>query len=128
MLFFTSHSMADAHAFIITQQGEIAKSIDRSILKEILTGKKIYWNNGTRVKICHVNSNNEEFKAFLTDVLSMSSDQYINLWRRKLFTGRGLPPKQLATEELVISCVKNNSSSIGIIFHPAKTDLKVINY
>jgi len=44
----------------------------------------------------------------------MESSQYLNLWRRKLFTGRGYPPKQLKSNEAVFNCVKRCPSTLGI--------------
>lgn len=125
-ILFVSQSFAEAHAYVITQNSQIAKTVNTDILKKVLTGKKVYWDNGLRVKICHLTTNSKEFKEFLAKNLHMSSDQYLNLWRRKLFSGRGLPPKQVNSESLVLDCVKKNSSAIGIIFSKIKTDLQLI--
>lgn len=113
-------------AYVVTQKEEIANSVDKETLKKVLTSKKVYWSNGSRIKICHLSSNSKEFKSFLSELLKMSSDKYLNIWRRKLFTGRGLPTKQVSTSSQVIDCVKQNASAIGIVSKEIQTDLKVI--
>lgn len=123
---FMSQSFATALAYVVTKDKLIAKTINNKVLKQVLTGKKVYWDSGARIKVCHLNTSSKEFKRFLAKNLNMSSDQYLNLWRRKLFTGRGLPPKQVNSEELVIACVKKSPSSIGIIFSSVETDLQLI--
>ncbi len=67
-----------------------------------------------RISLCHLKSNDKVFKKMLKSVLARESSQYLNLWRRKLFTGRGYPPRQLKSNEGVFDCVKRNNSTLGI--------------
>lgn len=110
----TLSAFAEANAYVIASNSQIIQEVSPDTLKEILTGKKVYWESGDRIKLCHVSATNSHFKKFLQSSLNMNTNQYLNLWRRKLFTGRGFPPTQVKSDMAVINCVKENEAAIGI--------------
>jgi len=114
-ILITLSAFAEANTYVISSNKALIDEVSPSILKGILIGKKTYWDSGDRVKLCHIITSNNDFKRLLKRTINMSADQYLNLWRRKLFTGRGFPPTQLKTEKDIINCVKENSSAIGIV-------------
>lgn len=115
ILTYSFCSLCYANAFIYSQNKKNLEEITENSLIQILKGNKSYWENGERIKLCHIDVRNNEFQNILESYLNLTSDQYLNLWRRKLFTGRGFPPSLLKSKDEVIDCVHTDDQSIGIL-------------
>lgn len=47
-------------------------------------------------------------------------------WQRLIFSGRGIPPRQLPSDAAVLEFVRNNAHAIGYIAGPPADGVKVI--
>lgn len=115
-------SICFAKVYLYSQNKSNLNEATEETLLQMLKGNKSYWKSGERIKLCHLEARDDSFQYILEDYLKLTADQYLNLWRRKLFTGRGFPPSLLKSNVDVIDCVNSNENSIGIL--PKKINLK----
>lgn len=102
-------------------------SIDLKTASKIFLGKsKKFPGGGEVVPIEQPEGNtaNEEFHA---NVTRKSAAQLKSYWSRVVFTGKGQPPKEVATDAEVIALISKNPSMIGYVDSSAVNDtVKVV--
>jgi hypothetical protein len=89
--------------------------ISKSQLRKILLGDKTKWPNGRKIRVSIFNRNGEHFKSLLNDICDMSLSDYLSFWRRKIFSGGGIPPKNLSSRSDLISQASTNKDLIGVL-------------
>ncbi len=108
-------NLALANYFVIGSETAKNEQVTKIILKDIFLGKKLFWKSGERIRPTHVAVTTPSFQEFLTKVLNMDASQFLTHWRRKLFSGRGYPPKEFKKSEMIVKYIESNPESIGII-------------
>ncbi|WP_394224422.1 phosphate ABC transporter substrate-binding protein [Alteromonas gracilis] len=89
--------------------------IDFDTVKKIYLGKVKAFPDGNRVIPLTFEQGNVIRDAFNINVLGKSESQYSAFWSKLVFTGRGTPPKMIATEDEMLSLVATNPNTIGLI-------------
>lgn len=109
-------AFAKASSFIIvTHPSTQGDSISEQDLRDIYNGDRVFWISGKRVRAARLPDDNGTTADFLQLILSKTSSEFIQLWRHKLFSGKGLPPKVVSDAEKMISYIEENEGSIGFI-------------
>jgi hypothetical protein len=54
-------------------------------------------------------------------VLGRSTSQISAYWSKQVFTGKGIPPKEVQDDSAVISLISNNKDAIGYVDKTAVT-------
>ncbi|MBT1444280.1 phosphate ABC transporter substrate-binding protein [Shewanella sp. JM162201] len=89
-------------------------TIDKKAIENIYLGKtKSFPGGGQAVPVNLEGGPVRE--AFDSTVLGKSSSQLKSYWSQKVFTGKGTPPKEVASAEEVIGLVSSNPNIIGYI-------------
>lgn len=97
-----------------------------SDLRAIFLGHKLFWSNNERIFALISRAQSEQAEKFLEEVMDMHRDQYSAYWRRKLFAGKGYPPKEVASDEEALKVLRENGNSIAILGQkPAGADFLV---
>ncbi len=105
---------ANAYYVVVNKKMGISK-ISKGDLKELYLGKKKFWGKNIRVNVSFVNHNSPVTKRFIDEVVNKTPDQFQRYWRRKLFTGSGLPPKKFSSDDDLLKYVGKTIGAIGII-------------
>ena len=96
-------------------------------VQRIFLGKEKKFSNGSPVMPFNQTTNALR-GAFDSDVLGRSSTQVSAYWSKLVFTGKGIPPKELADDAAVIAAVAANAGAIGYVDSSAVTgDVKTIS-
>lgn len=120
---------AQSEGYYIVASKKLKQSVNESDLKNIFLGYKKYWPNGERIKAFHIDTSTEGFKSFLKKHLGMESGQYNSYWRRKLFSGRGYPPRKSSSNQEIIQSIKGSSNAIGVLSQlPEGDEVQVLNF
>jgi hypothetical protein len=91
------------------------ESISTSELRDIYNGDRVFWKSGKRIRAARLSDDTPANTDFLSIVVGKSPSQYVQHWRHKLFSGKGLPPKVLEDAEKMMVYIEENESSIGFI-------------
>lgn len=89
-------------------------------LRSIFLGNKLFWSSNERIYPFCSNLSSPPFAHFLHQVLKMEPDQYLTYWRRKLFSGKGHPPKEFSTDTEALGFIRSNPASIGVLSEKPK--------
>jgi len=94
------------------------EKITKEFVKKVYLGRVTVWSNGNPIKPFVNKSDKSSFNKFLSGVLDMSPQKYISYWRVKLFSGNGIPPRNIAGElNVVLSKVENSNEIIFYSFN-----------
>lgn len=111
--------------FIVHPSNDVL-SVNRQDIKNIFLGNNVKWDNGTQIDIVIL----KDFpihKEFTSVYLQRTPIQFQNWWRRRVFTGKGLLPKEFKTEEALVKYVSTNPKAIGYISPKTSAkDVKVL--
>ena len=102
-------------------------SLDTKSISKIFLGKSNSFPSGGEAVPINLKSGTPITDEFNKNVVGKNSSQLKSYWSKLVFTGKGTPPKEVATEADVINLVKDNPAIIGYVSPSAATgDVKVV--
>jgi ABC-type phosphate transport system substrate-binding protein len=106
---------ADAdEVMVIANPSVPAESLDPEAIKNIFLGKTAKWDNNDMVTIV-VSESAVVHQEFLKKYIKRTENQFTNVWRQNLFTGKGTQPVKVKTIEELVEYVSKNTGAIGYI-------------
>jgi len=86
-----------------------------------------HWENGDKILPMVNKKNKSELKGFVKTFLNMSTNRYKSYWRTKLFSGNGVPPRNVKTTTKALDITLENTGAIFYSFQPIANDkIKII--
>jgi len=83
--------------------------------------------SGVSVEALALPSRGDAREAFYQQVLGKSAEQMKSYWARMIFTGRGMPPREVSSEQEMVMLVGSNRNFVGYLDASQVTpDLKVV--
>jgi ABC-type phosphate transport system substrate-binding protein len=111
---------------IVVNQSNSASTISKMDIKNIFLGKKTTWDNGEKIIPVMLASGNSR-KMFLKTAVKKSNTQFVTFWKKAVFTGTGVPPKEFNTEAEMLDFIAKNPNAIGFTSSgQSKASVKVI--
>ncbi|MCC2615181.1 phosphate ABC transporter substrate-binding protein [Aestuariibacter halophilus] len=107
-------SPAFAGYVVIVNAGNGAE-VSMSDVKKIYLGKKGAFSNGENAIPITLSEGDAVRGQFNDGVLNKNEGQYVAYWSKMVFTGNGVPPREVATMQEVKDLVAKNPSTIGFI-------------
>lgn len=101
-----------------------ANALDEAAVSKIFLGREKSFADGKSVVPLSLAESAPASTAFNDAVLKKSSSQLKAYWSKLVFTGKGTPPKEIATDEEMIKLVATNPSVIGYV-DASKVDASV---
>lgn len=90
-------------------------AINAKIVQRIFLGKEKKFSNGKEVLPINQVPSSTARGSFDTDTLGRSSTQIAAYWSKLVFTGKGIPPKELDDDAAVLAIVADNPNAIGYV-------------
>lgn len=97
-------------------------------LERIYLGKMTLWENfdeEIRILPSILKENDILTSQIMFATIKKSRTKLNAYWRKKLFSGAGIPPKEFRTSESVVNYVASNPGAIGIISSDAKNKMEL---
>lgn len=119
--------MPDASAgevMIIANPSVPASSLDPDAIKNIFLGKTAKWDNNDMVTIV-VSEQSDVHKDFLDKYIKRTENQFSNVWRQNLFTGKGKQPVKVTSIDELVDYVSKTKGAIGYISSDATLPAEV---
>ena len=108
-----------ANAASSLQKGEVAKMFMKQSMK---------WQSGTAVEPVDQSPSAAVRERFSSDVHGKAVGAVQSAWQRIIFSGRGVPPPEVASDDAVIAFVAEHPGGIGYVGEGAATDrVKVVD-
>ncbi|MDP5138795.1 phosphate ABC transporter substrate-binding protein [Rheinheimera baltica] len=97
-------------------------SLTQDDLVRLYTGKMSSFPDGSSAIPVNLNDSAPLRADFDQKALGRSSSQVKAYWSKLVFTGKGTPPKEVASDSEVLSLVANNPNLIGYVSSDAVSD------
>ncbi|MEW6984472.1 phosphate ABC transporter substrate-binding protein [Colwelliaceae bacterium 6471] len=125
MLYLVSLTCLAEHAVIMHPSS--SETLDTGNIAKIFLGKTKTFPSGERALPINQDNSQAIRKDFDEKVLNKSTSQIKAYWSKRIFTGKGTPPEDVANAAEVIDLVANNTNAIGYIDASLVTDaVKVV--
>mgnify|MGYP005989150507 CR=1 FL=1 len=111
-LVFSHFSYADVSVVVNTANGN---AISDSDISRLFLGKLKKFSDGESAKPVNSKSDAAARIEFEKKVLNKSSSQIKAYWSKRVFSGKGKPPKEVADDAAVLVFVAANPGAIGYI-------------
>jgi len=108
-----SAAWAGDYAVIVNKDN--AAAVDKATVAKIYTGEMKQSADGTRVVAVDLPDDSPVRAAFCSEIVGKAVAQIKSAWATLVFSGRALPPKQVATDEEVKKLVSASKGAIGYI-------------
>ena len=121
---FTASTLAEVVVIVHPSNGSAlsAKNVQR-----IFLGKEKKFANGSAASPINQAAGAAARGEFDTSVLGRSSTQVSAYWSKLVFTGKGIPPKEVADDAAMVAAVAADASAIGYVDSSAVTgDVKAV--
>jgi ABC-type phosphate transport system substrate-binding protein len=99
-------------------------AVDRRFLSQAFLRKTTTWGHGETIRPVDLPPESPIRRRFTEEVHSRSVAAVKSYWQQVIFSGRGLPPPELATDEAVIRFVSRNPGAVGYVSGTA--DLRTV--
>jgi ABC-type phosphate transport system substrate-binding protein len=90
-------------------------SLDRRFLSQVFLRKTVTWPHGDSIRPVDLPPDAPARRNFTEQIHSRSVAAVKSYWQQVIFSGRGLPPPELATDEAVIRFVSRNPGAVGYV-------------
>lgn len=90
-------------------------ALDSKIVKRIFLGKEKKFPSGAEITPINQSADSAVRGEFDDGVIGRSSAQVSAYWSKLVFTGKGVPPKEVADDAAVIAAVAADPSAIGYV-------------
>jgi ABC-type phosphate transport system substrate-binding protein len=90
-------------------------SIDAKSAQRIFLGKEKKFSTGKEAIPINQAAGSASRNSFDNDTLGRNSAQVSAYWSKLVFTGKGIPPKEVADDAAVIAIVSSNVDAIGYV-------------
>jgi len=104
---------------LIANESVSATTLKAGALKDIYSGKTMYWGGGQAIVIIVVGDKTD---TAIQEASGMGVSQFKTHWQRLGFSGRGQPPKKMDDVEKAIALVSTTKGAIAIV--PAGTEAR----
>ena len=113
---------------VITHPDNPVTSLSKTQVSKILLKKVSKWETGQRVQAVDQGAKDSVRAVFTKEIHGRSLASIQRWWQRQVFSGKGVPPPQLAGDRAVVDYVKKTAGSIGYVSKDAAVDgVKVLN-
>lgn len=89
--------------------------ITKALVTKIYTGELSKWPGGQPITKLNLPKNSQQRKVFSNAILGKSVSQLKVIWARKMFSGSGVPPAKVNSDQVVKAIVGANKFAIGYI-------------
>lgn len=99
---------------LITHANNSIDSVSASEAKAIFLGKRQRWESGEKIKL-YVQKSGSVTNVFSSEIVNQTASQYSLYWRKKMFSGTGVPPREVSGDEGMVQAIASEPGAIGYV-------------
>jgi ABC-type phosphate transport system substrate-binding protein len=100
---------------VVVNAANPVNALTGDALSKLFLKKTARWGNGEDATPVDLSEGAAAREAFSQDVFHKSVDAIKSYWQSLIFSGRGVPPVELASDDAVLAYVRANSGAIGYV-------------
>lgn len=113
LLLWSGPALAGEAVLVVHRDNPIL-SLELTEVRSIFLGKKVFWDDGNAIEVL-LQESGETHRNFSQNILGKSPRQLSMYWKRVLFSGEGLPPREVTGDEEMLETIAANTKAIGYI-------------
>jgi ABC-type phosphate transport system substrate-binding protein len=122
-----SGARAQSGFVVIVNQSSTVSTLKRLDLSKLFMRRITKWSDGREVQPVDQVASSQTRRLFSDAVHHMDVPRVKNYWQSVVFSGRGDPPPERASDDDIIQFVRSNPTAIGYVSASAAiTDVKVV--
>ncbi|MDF2179155.1 phosphate ABC transporter substrate-binding protein [Aliiglaciecola sp. CAU 1673] len=90
-------------------------SLSAKDVERLFTGKTKSFADGTKAEPLNLVSSQGNREAFDQQYLGRSTTQVSAFWSQQIFTGKGMPPKEVGSDAEMLKEISSNPNAIGYV-------------
>lgn len=114
LLLLWSGPAVAGEAVLVVHRDNPISSLELTEVRSIFLGKKVFWDDGNAIEVL-LQESGETHRNFSQNILGKSPRQLSMYWKRVLFSGEGLPPREVTGDEEMLETIAANTKAIGYI-------------
>jgi ABC-type phosphate transport system substrate-binding protein len=121
-------AIAESPAFrVIVHPANPAAKLDKQFVADAFLKKRTRWGDDRAIQPVDLGQKTSARGAFSHDILGRDVVSVRRYWAQRVFSGRGVPPPELANDSEVIKFVATHGGAIGYVAAGAAlADVKVV--
>ncbi|MEC8417627.1 MAG: hypothetical protein VXZ36_07390 [Pseudomonadota bacterium] len=100
---------------VMVNESVMLSALNRTELRQIFTGHRQYWSDGTKITVFVLQDNDELHKQFCREVLQMFPYQLSRLWDQITYSGQGVTPIRVSSYEELVEALEGTKGAIGYV-------------
>jgi ABC-type phosphate transport system substrate-binding protein len=114
-------AVASSQGFkIVTDETNAVTTISKKELSDIFLRKAKTWSNGQPVLPVDLAATSATRNGFSRVILGRDANAIKSYWQRQIFSGRGVPPPELDSDEQVLAYIRKNPGAVGYVSSDAE--------
>jgi hypothetical protein len=105
---------------LIVHPDNAAVSAERQFLSDAFFKRATRWPDGVALEPVDLRFGNPARERFSEQILRRSAAAVRNYWQQRIFTGRGVPPPELDSDEVVLRYVRTHRGAVGYVSESAE--------
>jgi hypothetical protein len=105
---------------VVHPQNPVA-AVERDFLADAFLKKTLRWPDGEAIEPVDQRLDAPARQQFSEHVLRRSVFAVRSYWQQRIFTGRGVPPPELESDEAVLGYVRSHRGAVGYVSERAAT-------
>ncbi len=127
LLFAATATYADEVVLIVNPANDLSE-ISLKDAKKIYLGKSKFFSSGEKVIPVDQSEKSEVKGVFYEVIIGKSKSKLKKYWSKRIFTGKGTPPKVLKDDTAVLEWIAEQPLGLGYVFKSSVNDsVKVLN-
>lgn len=121
LLLLWSGSAMAGEAVLVVHRDNPVSSLEIAEVRGIFLGKKVFWDDGNGIEVL-LQKSGETHQSFSQNTLAKTPRQLSMYWKRILFSGEGIPPREVPGDKEMLELIAANVKAIGYIDSSSKDD------
>lgn len=117
---WSARGQSGADYQVIVHPSNDVSAVSKDEISRFLLKKKTRWDDGTAAAPIDLDSKSAVREAFSREVHGRSVSSIKNYWQRQIFSGREVPPPEVATDAEVVRFVSGTPGGIGYVSRNAR--------
>jgi ABC-type phosphate transport system substrate-binding protein len=105
---------------VIVHPGNPVESVDRAFLANVFLKRTTEWPGGGTIRPVDQAADSDARRRFSRGILGRTVAAVRSYWQQIIFSGRGLPPPELASDQAVVRYVSDNPGAVGYVSEAAE--------
>jgi hypothetical protein len=100
---------------VIVNPKNVTPAVERRFLAQVFLRKATQWDDGEVIRPVDLPADAPARRRFAEDVLDRSVAAVKSYWQQVIFSGRGVPPPELDSDEAVLRYVLRHAGAVGYV-------------